>query len=83
MWQRSTRVDSWLTAVGTFIGADAIKAASRNSVSVEIEDDVKDAEGHDFGQAITSIALTPKPVVTGQERIAASLVYHFDHETPV
>ncbi len=73
--------DGWLTAVGKFIGADAIRAADRNHVSVEIEDDVKDAEGNRFGHAITSIALTPRPVVTGQERIAASLVYHFDPGT--
>ena len=50
----------------------AIKAAARNHVSVEIEPDAADANGNDFGEAITRIALTPQPVVTGQQRIAAS-----------
>jgi len=64
--------DDWLVAEGEFIGEDAIRAATRNYVSVEIEEDVKDGDGNEFGEAITRIALTPSPVVTGQ-RIAAAV----------
>lgn len=57
------------------IGADAITAAGRNFVSVEI-DNVQDGRGNDYGEAIARVALTPEPVVAGQPgftRIAASL----------
>lgn len=64
--------DDWLTAEGEFIGDDAIRAAMRNCVSVEIEENVGDGEGNRFGEAITRIALTPSPIVKGQTKIAAS-----------
>ncbi len=64
--------DGWLTAKVEFVGEDAILAASRNHVSVEIEEQVKDGDGIDYGEAITSVALTPRPVVKGQKRIAAA-----------
>lgn len=61
----------WLTAEGTFVGEDAILAASRNFVSVDL-DDIGDGVGNDYGIVIQSVALTPRPVVNGQQRIAAS-----------
>jgi len=66
--------DGWLTAKVDIVGKDAIAAAKRNFVSVEIEHDVKDTSGTEYGDAITRIALTPEPAVRGQDRdrIAAS-----------
>ncbi|MEM7227249.1 MAG: hypothetical protein AAF432_00395 [Planctomycetota bacterium] len=64
--------DGSLVARLDMVGEDAIAAANRNFVSVEIEPDVADSSGTEFGEAITRIALTPEPVVRGQDRIAAS-----------
>ena len=63
----------WLIGKAQMIGDDAIAAAARNYISVEIDEDYADGLGNKYGDAIYAIALTPTPVVTGQQRIAASV----------
>jgi len=57
-----------LYVVHDFADQDCVTMAKRvDQVSVKIEKDVTDGEGRNYGEAITHITLTPKPVVPNQE----------------
>jgi len=65
-----------LFAVMEMVGKDNIDAASRNDVSVFVEQGFKDGKGIDYGEAMTHVCLTPTPIVPGLEDfvpIAASM----------
>jgi hypothetical protein len=56
-----------LMALCQMIGEDAPLLAARNQVSAGIVPDFTDGEGRHWGDAIVHVALTPVPVVSGQE----------------
>jgi hypothetical protein len=51
-----------------FIGDDAALTAARNLVSVGIDPDFTDGQARNWGEAIVHLALTPVPVVPGQDQ---------------
>lgn len=57
-----------------FVGADGIKMAARNHVSVKMLPKWRDSRGNDYVNAVTHSALTPIPVIPNQQgfSIAAS-----------
>lgn len=71
-WVKSLDVEGdRLFAELELVGADAIKEAARNKVSVFIEPQFQDGKGNKYGEVITHIALTPMPVQTGQDAFVA------------
>jgi hypothetical protein len=61
------RVGDRLMALCQFIGADAIRDASRNQVSIGVAPLFVDGKGRTYRDAIVHVALTPVPVVPGQD----------------
>jgi len=60
------RVGDRLMALCQFIGADAIRDAARNQVSIGVAPTFVDGHGRVYHDAIVHVALTPVPVVPGQ-----------------
>jgi hypothetical protein len=54
------------------VGADAIRMAARNKVSLGIDTDYRDGRGKAWGEAVIHSALTPVPVVPGQAGFVAA-----------
>jgi hypothetical protein len=60
------RVGDRLMALCQFIGADAVRDASRNQVSIGVAPTFVDGKERIYHDAIVHVALTPVPVVPGQ-----------------
>jgi hypothetical protein len=60
------RVGDRLMALCQLIGADAIRDAARNQVSIGVAPTFIDGHGNVYHDAIVHVALTPVPVVPGQ-----------------
>jgi hypothetical protein len=56
-----------LMALCQFIGADAVRDAARNQVSIGVAPTFIDGKGRVYRDAIVHVALTPVPVVPGQD----------------
>ncbi len=63
--------DGSLVAILEAIGEDAIRSVSTNDVSIATEGTFTDGKGNVYEDAITHVALTPRPVVPGQEPAVA------------
>jgi hypothetical protein len=63
---RLKRVGDRLMALCQFIGADAVRDAARNQVSIGVAPTFIDGKGRVYRDAIVHVALTPVPVVPGQ-----------------
>lgn len=61
-----------LKMTAKMIGEDAMLAASRNLVSLFAVDEFEDAKGNTFTDAILHVALTPVPVIPGQQGFIAA-----------
>jgi hypothetical protein len=55
-----------------FLGEDARDVGLRNRISVGIDPDFKDGLGNEYGEAIRHSAITPVPVVPGQQDFLAA-----------
>jgi hypothetical protein len=63
MWPEGDR----LIAKCECVGDDAIRAATRNNCSINSPVSWRDGEGRTWKQAITHLALTPRPIIPGLE----------------
>jgi hypothetical protein len=72
------RVGDRLMALCQLIGADAIRDAARNQVSIGVAPSFIDGHGHIYHDAIVHVALTPVPVVPGQGEFLAAETLPFE-----
>ena len=68
MWVEGNK----LMARMRIIGEDGILAAARNHVSIMAVPELKDGKGNVYKDAIVHVALTPEPVISGQEDFIAA-----------
>ena len=61
-----------LMVLHRFVGADALRDAARNKVSLKLHRQYRDAKGKTYGQCFTHSSLTPVPVVSGQQGFFAA-----------
>lgn len=67
MWVEGDRLYAELS----LIGDDAIREASRNHVSIFLMGKLTDGKGNEYDDAIAHVALTPTPVISGQDGFIA------------
>ena len=65
-------VDGWLCSLCQIIGDDELKTLNKNYLSGGFNPDYIDSQGRHRGMAITHVGTTPRPVIDGQELLAAS-----------
>jgi len=61
-----------LELLNGYIGDDALKIAQRNKLSIGIDPNFKDSHGTSYGEAIRHVAVTPIPVIHGQQGFLAA-----------
>lgn len=64
--------DGWLCSLSQIIGQRELEIFNKNYLSGGFQPDYTDSQGRSRGMAITHVATTPRPVIDGQELLAAS-----------